>query len=129
MTVYKALNRRDNWDRLYMSRKEWVRRIASIEDSVNSSIQRIEDCIKKHRGRLVTNTRNTTGNTSTNRTKITKNLKKGKKSNSMDISKSKQAISLTTWTWLRKRNLKRETEYLLIAVQNNAIMNNDVNQG
>ena len=26
-----------------------------------------------------------------------------------------------TWTWLRKGNLKRETESLLIAVQNNAI--------
>ena len=26
-----------------------------------------------------------------------------------------------TWTWLRKENFKRETEYLLMAVQNNAI--------
>ena len=26
-----------------------------------------------------------------------------------------------TWTWLRKGNFKRETESLLIAVQNNAI--------
>ena len=26
-----------------------------------------------------------------------------------------------TWTWLRKGNLKRETESLLIAAQNNAI--------
>ena len=29
-----------------------------------------------------------------------------------------------TWTWLRKRNLKRETESLLIAAQNNAIRTN-----
>ena len=29
-----------------------------------------------------------------------------------------------TWTWLRKRNLKRETEYLLIASQNKAIRTN-----
>ena len=26
-----------------------------------------------------------------------------------------------TWTWVRKGNFKRETEYLLIAAQNNAI--------
>ena len=26
-----------------------------------------------------------------------------------------------TWTWLRKRNLKKETESVLIAAQNNAI--------
>ena len=31
-----------------------------------------------------------------------------------------------TWTRLRKRNLKRETESLLIAVQNNAIRTNYV---
>ena len=29
-----------------------------------------------------------------------------------------------TWTWLRKGNLKRETESLLIAIQDNAIRTN-----
>ena len=29
-----------------------------------------------------------------------------------------------TWTWLRRGNLKRETESLLIAAQNNAIRTN-----
>ena len=31
-----------------------------------------------------------------------------------------------TWTWLRKGNLKRETESLQRAVQNNAIRTNQV---
>ena len=31
-----------------------------------------------------------------------------------------------TWTWLRKGNLKRETESLLIAAQNNAIKANHI---
>ena len=31
-----------------------------------------------------------------------------------------------TWTWLRKGNLKRETESLLIATQDNAIRNNHI---
>ena len=31
-----------------------------------------------------------------------------------------------TWTWLRKGNLKRETEPLLIATQNNAIKTNHI---
>ena len=30
------------------------------------------------------------------------------------------------WTWLRKGNLKRETEFLLIAAQNNAIRTNHI---
>ena len=31
-----------------------------------------------------------------------------------------------TWTWLRKRSLKRKTEYLLKAAENNAIRTNYV---
>ena len=31
------------------------------------------------------------------------------------------------WTWLRKRNLKRETQSLLIAAKNNAIRTNYIN--
>ena len=31
-----------------------------------------------------------------------------------------------TWTWPRKGNLKRETESILVAAQNNAIMTNDI---
>ena len=39
----------------------------------------------------------------------------------MVISSDKQTKPEKTWTWLRKENLKRETESLLITAQNNAI--------
>ena len=44
----------------------------------------------------------------------------------MDISSGKQAKYHTkkTWTWPRKGNLKRETESLRIAAQNNTIQTN-----
>ena len=35
-------------------------------------------------------------------------------------------IIIITWTWLRKGNFKRETESLLIVVQNNAIRTNHI---
>ena len=35
----------------------------------------------------------------------------------------KRQTSEKTWIWLRKGNLKRETESLLIAAQNNALKN------
>ena len=45
MTVYKALLPRDDEDRLYV--KKWRRkRPASIVDSVDVSVQRLEDDIK-----------------------------------------------------------------------------------
>ena len=43
MTMHKALHSRDDVDRLYVSRKERGRGLASIEDSVDTSIQRLED--------------------------------------------------------------------------------------
>ena len=48
MTMHKALHPRDDVDRLYVSRKEGGRGLASIEDTVDASIQ---DYIEKKRAR------------------------------------------------------------------------------
>ena len=45
-----ALHPRDYIGRLYISRKEGGRGLTSIEDSVDPSIQRLEDYIEKHDG-------------------------------------------------------------------------------
>ena len=63
MTMHKALHPRDDVDRLYVSRKERGRGLVSIEDSVDASIQQLEDYIKKHERGLVTAIRNDTDNT------------------------------------------------------------------
>ena len=63
MTMHKALYPRDDVDRLYVPRKEGVRGLASIEDGVDASIQRVEDFTEKHEGRLFTAIRNDTDNT------------------------------------------------------------------
>ena len=58
MTMNKALHLRDDADRLYGSRKEGGRGLASIEDTVDASIQRLEDYIEKHEGGQFTAIRN-----------------------------------------------------------------------
>ena len=47
MTMHKELHPRDDVDRIYVPRKKG-RGLASIKDSVNTSIQRLEDYIEKH---------------------------------------------------------------------------------
>ena len=54
MTMQKALHPRDDVDRLYVSKKEGGRGLASIEDSVDASIQRLEDYMEKHERGLIT---------------------------------------------------------------------------
>ena len=125
--MQKPLHPRDDVDRLHVPSKEGGRGLTSIEDSVDASIQRLEDYIEKRGGRLITATRKNIVNTRINRTKIPRKQKWEEKQFygrlkrlTIDISHKK------TWTLQRKGNLKRETESLLIASQNNAIKTNHV---
>ena len=76
-----GLHSRDNVDRLYVSRKVGRRGHASIEDSVDASIKRLEDYIEKHEQGLITAIRNDIDNTMENRMTINRE-KNGKKNNS-----------------------------------------------
>ena len=84
MSMHKALHHRDDVDRLYLSRKVREIGLASIEDSVDASIQRFEDCIGKHEGGLFTAIKNESDYTMKNRKKTTrettKKTKMGRKS-------------------------------------------------
>ena len=51
MTMLKVLHHIDDFDRLYVSRKEGGRGLAIIEDSVGASVQRLEEFIEKKRTR------------------------------------------------------------------------------
>ena len=123
MTMHKALHPRDDVDRLYVPRKEGGRGLTSIEDI---SLQRPEDYIKKHERELIKATRNNTDYTIDNRMIITGKQKwEGKQ----HYGRFKRLINIShdkTWTWLRKRNFKREIESLLIASQNSAIRTNHI---
>ena len=75
MTMHKALHPRDDVDRLYVSRKEWGRGLASIKDSVDASLQRLEDYIENHEGGLLKAIRNDTDNPMDNCMTITRKQK------------------------------------------------------
>ena len=126
--MHKALHPRDDVDRLYVSRTEGGRGLASIEDSVDTSIQRrLEDYIEKHERGLITAIRNNTDNTIDNRmTKTWRQKWEGKQL----YGRFKRLINNVshdkTWTWLRKGNFQRETESLQMAAQNSAIRTNHI---
>ena len=74
MTMHKALHPRDDVDRLYVSRKKNGSGLINIEDSVDATIQRLEDY--KNRGRrLITAIRNNIDNAKIKITKITRKQK------------------------------------------------------
>ena len=116
MTMHKALHPRDDVDRLYVSRKQGGRGLASIEDY-----------IEKHERGLITTIRNETDNTIDERvTTTTKQKWEGKQLYGRFKRLINNISHQKTWTWLRKGNFKRETESFLIAAQDNAIRANHI---
>ena len=127
MTMHKALHPRDDVDRRYVSRKKGGRGLASIEDSVDASIRWLEDYMGKHEGWLITVIRNDTDNTMANRMTITRKQKWEEKQLYMRFKRLiNNILTEKTGTLLREGNFKRETESLLIAVQNNAVRINHI---
>ena len=119
MTMHKALHPRDDVDRIYVPRKEGGRGLASIEDSVDASIQRLKDYIEKHEGGLITAIRNNTDNTIDNRMIKTWKQKWEEKQLHGRFKRLINNIAHDkTWTCLRKGNFKRETESLQMGAQN-----------
>ena len=74
--MHKALHPRDDVDRLYVY---GGRGLTSTEDSIDASIQRLENFIKKRGGKRISATRNNTDNTNISRTKINKETKMTRK--------------------------------------------------
>ena len=105
MTMHKTLHPTDNVDRLYEPRKEGGRGLTSIEDSVDTSIQRLKDYIEKHERGLITAIRNNTDNTIDNWMTITMKQKwEGKKLNGRFKRLINNISHDKTWTWLSKGN-------------------------
>ena len=103
MTMHKALHPRDDIDRLYVYRKQGERGFASIEDTVDASIQRLEDYIEKHERGLITTIRVDTDNTINERMTTTRKQKwEGKQLYGRFKRLINNISHQKTWTWLRK---------------------------
>ena len=115
MIMHKALHPGDDVDGLYVSRKEGGIGLTSSEDSLDALIQRLEGYTEKYEWGLLSATRNEMANWMI----MSRKQKWEGKQLCGRFNRLINSISLEkTWTWLRKGNLKRKTESLLIAAQN-----------
>ena len=109
MTMHKVLYPWDDVDRIYISRKEGGREITSIEDSGDTSVQRLEHYIEKHEGGPITAIRNDTANTIDERMTKTRKQKWEEKQLYVRFKRLINKIShVKTWTWPRKGTLREK---------------------
>ena len=128
-TIYGALHPKSDVDRLYIPRKEGGRGLISIEDFAELAIRRLEVYVHGSEERLIQVARDKIDGLEA--TSVLKRSKEEKRLEDWEekvlhgqyLRQTKKVRSDQCWAWLQNGDLKRETESLIVAAQNQSIRN------
>ena len=130
-TIYGASHPKSDVDRLYIPRKEGGRGLISIKDCVELAIRGLEVYVHGCEERLIQAARGDKidgldAASVLKRSKIEKRLKdwEEKVLHGQYLRQTEEVRSDQCWAWLQNGGLKRETESLIVAAQNQSIRTN-----
>ena len=130
-TIYRALYPKSDVDRLYIPRIGGGRGLISIEDCVELAIRGLEVYFHGSEERLIRAARGDKidgleAATFLKRSKKEKRLKDWEEKflHAQYFRQTKEVRSDQCWAWLQNGDLKRETESLIVAAQNQSIRTN-----
>ena len=129
--MYGALHAKSDVDRLYIPRKEGGRGLISIEDCVELAIRGLQVYVHGSEERLIQAARGD----KIDGLEAVSVLKRSKKEKRLEdwekkvphgqyLRQSKEVRSDQCWVWLQNGDLKRETESLIVAAENQSIRTN-----
>ena len=129
-TIYGALHPKSGVDKLYIPRKEGRRCLISIEDCVELGIGGMEVYVHGSKERLIQAARGD----KIDGLEAVSVLKRSKKEKRLEdweekvlhgqyLRQTKKLRSDQCWPWLQNGDLKRETESLIVAAQNQEYKN------
>ena len=136
MTMHNALHPRSNVDRLYIPRGEGGRGLLNVEDTVNLAKLRLQEYVKMSDERLVSAARGADEATNweaavESKHEFKKRTKHERQSNwkakilhGQFIRQTEHLADEQQWLWVKDGTLKRETESLIMAAQEQAIRTN-----
>ena len=130
-TIYGALHPKSDVDILHIPTKEGGRGLISIEDCVELAIRCLEVYLHDSEERLIQAARGD----KINGLEAASVLKRSKKEKRLEdweekvlhgqyLRQTKEVRSDQCWAWLQNGDLKRETESLIVATQNQSIRTN-----
>ena len=130
-TIYGALHPKSDVDRLCIPRKEAGRGLISIKDCVELAIRGLEVHVHGCKERLIQAARGDKidgleAGSVLKRSKTEKRLEdwEEKVLHGQYLRQTKEVRSGQCWVWLQNGDLKRETESLIVAAQNQSIRTN-----
>ena len=130
--MHKALHPKSNVDRLYISRKEGGRGLISIEDTTRVAILGLQKYTQESEERLISATKKpediskTTKGFKSRRAQERKQIWTDKELQGKFLRQTETVASKEKWAWLSKGGIKRETETLILAAQEQAIRTNQI---
>ena len=132
MTMHNALHPKSNVDRLYLPRKDGGRGLLGVEDTVNIAKVSLKRYVNNCTERLLSSLRITEeGEVIESEADVKKRKRMERKENWKEKTLHGQFLRQTDdiagedrWLWLKQGNLKRETESLILAAQEQAVRTN-----
>ena len=130
-TIYGGLHPKSDVDRLYIPRKDGGRGLIAIEDCVELAVRGLEVYVHGSEERLLQAARGDRED-GLEAASVLKKAKKEKRLqdweekslNGQHLRQTKEVRSEQSWVWLQNGDLKRETESLIVAAQNQSIRTN-----
>ena len=136
LRIYKALHKKSNINRLYMKRKEGGRGLISIRSCVDNEIRSLNEYIANSDEELLmfaADTLDLNANNIETKDDFQKRLAREKaaelkamKLHGQFENDTKEVKVKESWNWLRDGQLKRETEALIMAAQEQALNTNSI---
>ena len=132
MTIHNALHPKSNVDRLYLPRKDGGRGLLGVQDTVNIAKVSLKRYVNNSTERLLSSLRiieddevieSKADAKKRKRTERKENWKE-KTLHGQFLRQTDDIAGEDRWLWLKQGNLKRETESLILAAQEQAIRTN-----
>jgi len=132
LTIYKGMHPRSDVDRLYVERSKGGRGLMSVEDVVqyeNHSLKqytRVSETEIIRKVGMVMKVDSTQDSQECRNRQKENRLKnwKAKAMNGQHLRQTEENAAKETWQWMKRGSLKRETESLIIAAQDQALRTN-----